>query len=134
MHVGRILTSGADVWLNNPIRPNEASGTSGMKPPLHGGLNASILDGWWPEGFDGENGWAIGDGTELPEQAAQDALDADALVTLLERELVPLFYERTEAGLPTKWLAKARRSLVTIPGTFNTHRMVGEYVRKAYLG
>jgi starch phosphorylase len=134
MHVGRIVTSGADVWLNNPIRPNEASGTSGMKPPLHGGLNASILDGWWPEGFDGENGWAIGDGTELPDQAAQDALDAGALVTLLERELVPLFYERNDAGLPTKWLAKARRSLVTIPGTFNTHRMVGEYVRKAYLG
>lgn len=134
MHVGRILTSGADVWLNNPIRPNEASGTSGMKPPLHGGLNASILDGWWREGFDGENGWAIGDGTELPDQTAQDSLDAEALVALLERELVPLFYERNEAGLPTKWLAKARRSLTTIPGTFNTHRMVGEYVRKAYLG
>ncbi len=133
MHVGRILTSGADVWLNNPIRPNEASGTSGMKPPLHGGLNASILDGWWPEGFDGENGWAIGDGVELPDAAQQDARDAKALVALLADELVPLFYERDAAGIPRAWLARARRSLASIPGRFNTHRMVGEYVRQAYL-
>lgn len=133
MQVGRMLTSGCDVWLNNPIRPNEASGTSGMKPPLHGGLNASILDGWWPEGFDGTNGWAIGDGRELPDRSEQDAYDARALVELLEQEIVPLFYERGADGLPTGWLEKARRSLVTVPGTFNTHRMVGEYV-DAYLG
>lgn len=133
MQVGRILTSGCDVWLNNPIRPNEASGTSGMKPPLHGGLNASILDGWWPEGFDGENGWAIGDGSEFKSRRKQDAYDADALVELLERELVPEFFDRDKAGMPRRWMERARRSLVTIPGQFNTHRMVGEYVQNVYL-
>lgn len=133
MQVGRVLTSGCDVWLNNPVRPNEASGTSGMKPPLHGGLNASILDGWWPEGYDGTNGWAIGDGAEFKSRAKQDAHDAKALVDLLENELVPLFYERDAEGLPKRWLEIARRSLETIPGTFNTHRMVGEYVETAYI-
>ncbi|MEM6674831.1 MAG: alpha-glucan family phosphorylase, partial [Planctomycetota bacterium] len=133
MQIGRVLTSGSDVWLNNPLRPNEASGTSGMKPPMHGGLNASILDGWWPEGFDGENGWAIGDGAEFTSRRKQDAYDADALVDLLESEIVPLFYDRDASGLPVGWLERARRSLQTIPGRFNTHRMVGEYVEKAYL-
>jgi len=133
MQVGRLLTSGCDVWLNNPIRPNEASGTSGMKPPLHGGLNASILDGWWPEGFDGENGWAIGDGSEFESRRRQDAYDADALVRLLEEELVPEFYDRDASGLPRRWMERARRSLTTIPGRFNTHRMVGEYVERVYL-
>ena len=134
MEVGRMLTSGCDVWLNNPIRPNEASGTSGMKPPLHGGLNASILDGWWPEGYDGKNGWAIGDGSARTTREAQDRADAKALLTLLESDLVPLFYERDRSGLPKKWLTRAQRSLKTIPGQFNTHRMVGEYALKAYLG
>lgn len=134
MEVGRMLTSGCDVWLNNPIRPNEASGTSGMKPPLHGGINASILDGWWPEGFDGTNGWAIGDDKVRKSRNAQDTADAKALVSLLESDLVPEFYDRDKKGLPKRWLERARRSLETVPGTFNTHRMVGEYVQKAYLG
>ena len=133
MQVGRMLTSGCDVWLNNPIRPNEASGTSGMKPPLHGGLNASILDGWWPEGFDGTNGWAVGDESEFKSRAKQDSYDAKALVDVLEQEIVPLFYDRDAKGLPKGWLEMARRSLVTVPGRFNTHRMVGQYV-DAYLG
>ena len=133
MQVGRMLTSGCDVWLNNPIRPNEASGTSGMKPPLHGGLNASILDGWWPEGFDGTNGWAVGDESEFKSRAKQDSHDAKALVDVLEKEIVPLFYDRDAKGLPKGWLEMARRSLVTVPGQFNTHRMVGQYV-EAYLG
>ena len=133
MQVGRVLTSGCDVWLNNPVRPNEASGTSGMKPPLHGGLNASILDGWWPEGFDGQNGWAIGDDTQLASRARQDAHDARALLSLLEDEIVPLFYERDASGLPKRWLARCRRSLASIPAHFSTHRMVGEYVERAYL-
>lgn len=133
MQVGRMLTSGCDVWLNNPIRPNEASGTSGMKPPLHGGLNASILDGWWPEGFDGTNGWAVGDESEFKSRAKQDSHDAKALVDVLEKEIVPLFYDRDAKGLPKGWLEMARRSLVTVPGQFNTHRMVGQYV-DAYLG
>lgn len=133
MQVGRMLTSGCDVWLNNPIRPNEASGTSGMKPPLHGGLNASILDGWWPEGYNGKNGWVIGDETEFKSRARQDAYDAKALVQVLEEELVPLFYKRGKNGLPKAWLEMARRSLSSVPGQFNTHRMVGDYVRNAYL-
>lgn len=133
MHVGRILTSGCDVWLNNPIRPNEASGTSGMKPPLHGGLNASILDGWWPEGHDGKNGWAIGDETELPSRAKQDTHDADALVSLLEDEIVPLYYDRNAKGLPKRWLARCRHSLRSIPAQFSSHRMVGDYVANGYL-
>ena len=133
MQVGRMLTSGCDVWLNNPIRPNEASGTSGMKPPLHGGLNASILDGWWPEGFDGTNGWAVGDESEFKSRAKQDSHDAKALVDVLEKEIVPLFYDRDAKGLPKGWVEMARRSLVTVPGQFNTHRMVGQYV-EAYLG
>ena len=133
MEVGRMLTSGADVWLNNPIRPNEASGTSGMKPPLHGGLNASILDGWWPEGYDGKNGWAIGDGKEREGREAQDTADAKALLDLLEKELLPLFYDRDSKGMPKQWMVRARRSLATIPGQFNTHRMVAEYVENAYL-
>lgn len=133
MQVGRMLTSGCDVWLNNPIRPNEASGTSGMKPPLHGGLNASILDGWWPEGFDGTNGWAVGNESEFESRAKQDSHDAKALVDVLEKEIVPLFYDRDAKGLPKGWVEMARRSLVTVPGQFNTHRMVGQYV-DAYLG
>ena len=105
MQVGRMLTSGCDVWLNNPIRPNEASGTSGMKPPVHGGLNASILDGWWPEGFDGTNGWAVGDESEFKSRAKQDSYDAKALVDVLEQEIVPLFYDRDAKGLPNRWRA-----------------------------
>ncbi|MFT5735340.1 MAG: starch phosphorylase [Planctomycetota bacterium] len=134
MQVGRMLTSGCDVWLNNPIRPNEASGTSGMKPPLHGGLNASILDGWWPEGYNGKNGWVIGDETEFKSRAKQDTYDAKALVEVLENDIVPLFYKRGKDGLPKGWLELARRSLVTVPGQFNSHRMVGDYVKNAYLG
>jgi starch phosphorylase len=132
LQVGRALTSGADVWLNNPIRPHEASGTSGMKPPLHGGLNLSILDGWWPEGYDGHNGWAIGDGSAGADQEAQDAADAESLYRSLEQQVVPEFYERDAAGLPRAWLARARASLRTLPERFSTHRMVADYVRQAY--
>ncbi len=133
MEIGRQLTSGADVWLNNPIRPHEASGTSGMKPPLHGGLNASILDGWWPEGFDGKNGWAVGDTRELQDAEKRDARDAKALLAVIQKEIVPAFYERNRQGLPKAWIALMRHSLATIPPAFNTHRMVGDYTRQAYL-
>ena len=132
MEVGRMLTSGADVWLNNPLRPYEASGTSGMKPPLHGGINLSILDGWWPESYDGTNGWAIGDGSEGPDNDAQNRKDADSLYELLETQVVPEFYEHGPAGLPHRWIERAIRSVVTVPGTFNTDRMVGEYYGSAY--
>jgi starch phosphorylase len=133
MEVGRMLTSGCDVWLNNPLRPYEASGTSGMKPPLHGGINLSILDGWWPEGYDGTNGWAIGDGSESPDAEAQNRKDADALYSLLEREVVPEFYDRGADGLPSRWIRRALRSAATVPNEFNTDRMVGEYFRWGYL-
>lgn len=133
MNMGQYLTSGCDVWLNNPIRPQEASGTSGMKPPLHGGVNCSILDGWWPEGLDGTNGWAIGDGRELRSQAAQDRYDAVAIYELLESKIVPLFYRRDRAGIPIEWVRMALRSMKTVCAAFSSHRMVGEYVEKYYL-
>ena len=151
MSVGRALVSGCDVWLNNPIRPHEASGTSGMKSPPHGGINCSILDGWWPEGFiaqkgakgrhgSGANGWSIGgadDGTfnEADAHGAaaeRDRRDAESLYTILEKSLVPEFYDRGRDGLPKKWIARALTSASTIPDFFSTHRMVAEYVEKAY--
>ncbi|MSR69992.1 MAG: alpha-glucan family phosphorylase [Phycisphaerales bacterium] len=133
MHVGRMLTAGCDIWLNTPIRPYEASGTSGMKTPLHGGLNLSILDGWWPEATDGINGWSIGGTTEVPDPAARDDADAQSVYALLEESIIPQFYERDEAGLPRGWIARALHSAATVPAVFNSHRMVAEYTRKAYV-
>jgi len=133
MHVGRMLVSGCDVWLNNPLRPHEASGTSGMKPPMHGGINLSILDGWWPESFDGKNGWAIGDGSEGSDRAKQDAIDAESLYALLEGEVVADFYDCDATGLPQRWITRALHSAATVPGRFNTHRMLAEYLEKAYI-
>jgi starch phosphorylase len=125
MHVGRMLTSGCDVWLNNPVPPQEASGTSGMKPPLHGGLNCSVPDGWWPEAYDGRNGWVIGEG-----KAARDRDDARAIYDVLEREIVPLFYKRGRDGVPRAWVRRMVRSMKTVCGQFNTHRMVAEYLER----
>ncbi len=137
MHVGRMLVSGCDVWLNTPIRPFEASGTSGMKPPLHGGLNMSILDGWWPEASDGVNGWniATAHSTMQPttQPAARDAADAESLYALLEQSIVPQFYQRDAEGIPQGWIARALHSVATVPATFNSHRMVAEYLRSMYM-
>jgi starch phosphorylase len=132
MHVGRMLTSGCDVWLNNPLRPQEASGTSGMKPPLHGGINCSILDGWWPECFNRRNGWEIGDGREFADRRKQDRYDSNAIYELLESEIVPMFYDRDRTGLPRRWIATMLESMRTVCSQFNTHRMVGEYWEKYY--
>lgn len=132
MSVGRALTSGADVWLNNPLRPHEASGTSGMKPPLHGGINCSILDGWWPEAYDGKNGWAIG-GKEFADQEKQDTYDAASIYSLLENELRPTFYQRDRSGIPRQWVAMMKASMRSVCQAFSTHRMVAEYLRKYYL-
>ncbi|MGC4056848.1 MAG: alpha-glucan family phosphorylase [Chitinophagaceae bacterium] len=137
MAVGRALTSGADVWLNNPLRPQEASGTSGMKPPLHGGLNCSILDGWWPEAYDAgdrrhtPNGWAIG-GKEFTDQKKQDAFDAASIYTLLEKQIVPAFYDRNRSGLPKRWVAMMKSCMTTVCSQFSTTRMVAEYWTKYY--
>jgi glycogen phosphorylase len=131
MSVGRALTSGCDVWLNNPLRPQEASGTSGMKPPLHGGINCSILDGWWPEGFDGTNGWAIG-GKQFADPRKQDAYDANCIYDLLEKEVAPLFYTRGKDGIPSGWVKMMKASMRSVCRQFSTTRMVAEYVEKYY--
>ncbi|MBU0640983.1 MAG: alpha-glucan family phosphorylase [Planctomycetes bacterium] len=133
MYVGRVLTAGCDVWLNNPLRPQEASGTSGMKPPLHGGLNCSIPDGWWPEAYNRRNGWTIGDGRTCRSRAAQDRYDAEQLYHLLEDEIVPLFYQRGRDGVPRAWARRMVAALKTVCGQFNTHRMLSEYLSEYYL-
>ncbi len=132
MAIGAALTSGADVWVNNPRRPQEASGTSGQKVPLNGGINLSILDGWWPEAFDGTNGFAIGDETEYADQAAQDEADAESLYVQLEQGIVPEWSDRDPSGLPRRWLARVRRSMATCIPAFSSHRMVRDYVRDYY--
>jgi glycogen phosphorylase len=132
MSVGRALTRGVDVWLNNPRRPLEASGTSGQKAAMNGILNLSVLDGWWPEGFDGMNGWAIGGERTYDDEAKGDAADADQLYDLLEREVVPLYYDRDPHGVPRGWMARAARSIASVTPRFNAQRMVKEYVRRYY--
>lgn len=131
IELARTLVQGVDVWLNNPVRPLEASGTSGMKVAANGGLNLSIPDGWWVEAADGRNGWSIGGGTVYSDQALQDELDSENLFRLLEEEVLPLYFRR-EDGLPREWIARARHALATIPAQFNTERMVAEYRERAY--
>jgi starch phosphorylase len=131
-NIGRMLTSGCDVWLNNPIRPMEASGTSGMKPPLNLGINCSILDGWWPEGYNKKNGWAIG-GKQFKSRKDQDAYDAEAIYTTLEKQVVPMFYKRGKDGIPREWCRMMAESMKSVCAKFSSHRMVAEYVRDYYL-
>jgi starch phosphorylase len=133
MGVARALVSGVDVWLNTPRRPLEASGTSGMKAALNGGLHASVLDGWWAEAYAGDNGFAIGRGEEYADTEYGDRVEAQALYRLLEDELIPLFYDRAEDGLPHGWIARMKRSIQSIGPVFNTARMVREYVDRAYV-
>jgi starch phosphorylase len=125
------LVRGCDVWVNLPRPPLEASGTSGMKAALNGGLNLSVLDGWWAEAFDGTNGWGI-DGAVMADHAAQDARDAASLYDLLEHEVVPLFYDRDERGIPRGWVRRIRRSLATIGPRFSSQRMLEDYLAQAY--
>jgi starch phosphorylase len=134
MNVARYLVQGVDVWLNNPRRPLEASGTSGMKVCCNGGLNLSILDGWWVEGYSQSppNGWAIGHGEEYTDLNYQDDVESRAIYDLLEEEIVPLFYTRTSDGLPRGWLKMMKASISTCVPFFNTNRMVQEYMEKAY--
>jgi len=132
-NIARHLVAGVDVWLNNPRRPLEASGTSGQKAGLNGVPNFSVLDGWWREGYDGNNGWAIGAEREYPNEAAQDEADALSLYDTLENVIVPLFYERDTAGLPAGWLAMMRASISTVAPDFSFDRMLKEYVSKFYL-
>jgi len=133
MHVARQMVAGCDVWLNNPRRPLEASGTSGMKCSCHGGLNMSILDGWWREGYDGTNGFAIGDDSHPDSIEEQDALDSENLYKTLTEQVVPCFFDRNANGIPREWIAKIRRAMVSLVPQFNTWRMVQEYAQKYYL-
>ncbi len=133
INVGRHLVEGVDVWLNNPRRPLEASGTSGQKVVLNGGLNLSVLDGWWAEAYDGLNGFAIGNGATHTDPAVQDRRDAEDLYGALEGQVVPLYYRRDRDGLPRAWLARMKRGIRTLGWRFNADRMVMDYVRHCYL-
>jgi starch phosphorylase len=133
MEVARHLVQGVDVWLNNPRRPMEASGTSGMKVVPNGGLNLSVLDGWWAEGYKPGTGWAIGTSLELADHGHQDWLDSRSLYQLLEGEVAPLFYSRGEAGIPQGWIEMMRRSLRELAPRFSTLRMVREYCARFYV-
>jgi starch phosphorylase len=133
MRIARFLVQGVDVWLNNPRRPLEASGTSGMKAAANGVVNVSVLDGWWDEAWNGENGWAIGGRESDPDEGAQDWADAMDLYRLLETEIVPLYYERDAKGLPAGWIALMRRSIASTVWRFSTTRMLREYTERLYL-
>ena len=130
MAVARHLVSGVDVWLNNPRRPLEASGTSGEKAGVNGVINFSILDGWWYEGYDGENGWAIGDDTEYTNYELQDAADSQSIYNILESEIIPLYYSKDSKE---KWIKKMKSSIKSVGGIYNTARMLVDYLNKLYI-
>ena len=133
IEVARFLVQGVDVWLNTPRRPMEASGTSGMKVTANGGINLSILDGWWCEGFHGDNGWAIGAGEEYDDHSYQDEVESRLLYELLENTVVPLFYTRSAQNIPQGWVDMMKKSIQTVCPVFNTNRMVEEYATQFYL-
>lgn len=133
INVCRYLVQGVDVWLNNPRRPLEASGTSGMKVSANGGLNLSILDGWWCEGYAGDNGFAIGAGEEYSDTGYQDQVEGRAALDLLEKEIVPLFYTRGNDGVPRGWVRMMKRAIASLAPAYSTGRMVAEYASRIYL-
>jgi starch phosphorylase len=133
MNVARYLVQGVDVWLNTPRRPYEASGTSGMKAAANGVLNCSILDGWWVEGYSPDVGWAIGRGEQYSDVNLQDQLESQALYDLLEKQIVPLFYDRSIDNLPREWIVRMKHSMGRLAPVFNTNRMVAEYTEKFYI-
>jgi starch phosphorylase len=133
MRLTQELVAGVDVWINTPRRPMEASGTSGMKVLANGGLNLSELDGWWAEAYSADVGWAIGDGKDRGDDPAWDAVEANALYDLLEREVVPEFYARDESGIPTAWVKRMRESMARLTPHFSANRTVREYTEQHYL-
>jgi starch phosphorylase len=133
IHIARQMVAGCDIWLNNPRRPLEASGTSGMKAGCHGCMNLSILDGWWREGYNGENGFAIGKDSHPDNVAEQDRVDSANLYQVLTGQIVPLFYNRDVNGIPRQWLQRIRHAMMTLVPQFTTDRMVKEYARNYYL-
>ncbi len=133
INVGRHLVQGVDVWLNNPRRPLEASGTSGQKVVLNGGLNLSVLDGWWAEAYDGLNGFAIGTGRTHSDMDVHDSRDGEDLYRVLREELIPLYYQRDQDGLPRGWIKRMKRTIRTLGWRFNADRMVMDYTRHCYV-
>ncbi len=133
MNVARYMVEGVDIWLNNPRRPLEACGTSGMKAVANGALNFSILDGWWDEAYDKENGWAIGNGEEYEDYNYQDEVESQSIYSVLENEIVPLFYKRSSnSNIPKDWISKMKHSMKTLCTYFNTHRMLEDYLDQTY--
>ena len=133
MTVARYLVQGVDIWLNNPLRPLEACGTSGMKAAANGGLNMSVLDGWWAEGYQPGLGWAIGSGEEYENPDYQNRIESQTIYNLLEKTIVPLFYERGRDNLPREWIGMMKKSMQTLAAGFNSHRMLEDYVDRFYL-
>lgn len=133
MTIARHLVQGVDVWMNNPRRPLEASGTSGQKAAINGVLNFSIMDGWWCEGYNGTNGWVIGDDTPYGNEQQQDDADSKSIYETLERDIIPLFYHRDDNGIPAGWVKRMKESIKTLAPVYGTHRMVKEYTERMYL-
>lgn len=133
IHIARALVTGVDVWLNNPRRPLEASGTSGQKVTINGGINFSILDGWWIEGFNGQNGWAIGEDRHFDDPEEQDKIDCESLYNILENEIVPMYYNQDKSGISTEWIKKSKMSFQSNMAEFSSNRMVWEYLQKFYM-
>jgi starch phosphorylase len=133
MTVARYLVQGVDVWMNNPRRPLEASGTSGQKVCINGVINFSILDGWWCEGYDGENGWVIGDETEFDNENSQDNVDSESIYDTLEQKIIPLYYNVNEKGVPVEWIKIMKNSIKSLTWNYSTDRMVKEYAERMYL-
>ena len=131
--MSRYLISGVDVWLNNPRRPMEASGTSGQKASVNGVVNLSILDGWWAEGYNSKNGWAIGQNKDYDNYEIKDKADSDSLYDILEHKVIPTYYDKNEKGIPTKWVELMKNSIMSTGGRFSTSRMLIDYTEKLYL-
>jgi starch phosphorylase len=132
MNVARYMVQGVDVWLNNPLRPHEASGTSGMKAAVNGALNLSVLDGWWDEAYDHNNGWAIGSGEVYDDRGYQDEVESKTIYSIIENDIIPMFYEHSPDGLPREWIKMMKNAFITVTSFFNTHRMIKEYGSKFY--
>ncbi|MCP4221225.1 MAG: glycosyltransferase family 1 protein [bacterium] len=132
MNVARYMVQGVDLWLNNPLRPHEASGTSGMKASANGVLNLSVLDGWWDEAYDHTNGWAIGNGESYSDRQYQDEVESKAVYAILENDIVPMFYQRGKDRLPRQWIKMIKNNFASIVSYFNTHRMIKNYFETFY--
>ena len=133
MNTARYMVEGCDIWLNNPRRPLEASGTSGMKVIANGGLNFSVLDGWWDEAYEFDTGWKIGNGEEYDDPNYQDEVEGRLIYEVLEKEIIPTYYERGEDRLPRRWISLMKSSMKKLGPVYNTSRMVEQYFEKFYL-